>query len=543
MLKKVVLLLIVMGSMMFTGVANAENKIDRIDISVLVKNDGGATIEEVWNTTVDSGSQFAKNFEQLNYSSITKFEVKDETGDKYTYIKTWDESASRLDKFTSNSYRTRMNGDTTLYWGLGNYGQRAYILEYDVDNFICDSKDGQLSYFTFIAPSSLYPSNITLNIEFEKDIDLSKLKYSIYGLTASNEIIDNKTIRLTSKPYSVNGNSYLSTLMKFDAETFDCDTTINKSYDDIALECDTKSGLNVQIRTTSLKEIIIVGAILLLLGLIIYYIVSEIIIRKRAKNETGLSVSYLGAKIRKSVDVDTNSMLNEENSIYEIYTIGYEYGIIQNLYSIISALILKWVLKGYLDITFIENTYDFKVIKKSEIEPENSFEDELFNNIIHSGEININIFESIVREKAQFIKDWINNILLSESRMLLDKGLLETVEISKRAQKYMTFTEFKCTDELNKKANKVNEIRQAVKYINLIDEGNELLSNIDNIVYAQLFGITNDIRNKTKDFEKTIIAINRINQVITARMEYFNRMGRRDKIGEVMDKVARELGI
>lgn len=198
-LKKSILLLAV--TLMMQGIISpvydvyAASSIDRIDIEVTVNEDGSAHFKETWNATVENGTEASKSLIQLNGAEISNFKVTNELGKEYTVSNTWDSSKSRIDKYTSAGLQVKMNGDTTLYWGLGDYGSRAYILEYDVSNFVENCVEGQFSYFTFISPNQVpFPKDMSVKVTAPESIGFDTLNCFNYGFEAEKEFTSTKAI-------------------------------------------------------------------------------------------------------------------------------------------------------------------------------------------------------------------------------------------------------------------------------------------------------------------------------------------------------------
>jgi hypothetical protein len=343
--------------------------------------------------------------------------------------------------------------------------------------------------------------------------------------------------------------------MKFDKGQFNCDGVSSRRYDDIKAECDKKDGIGVTIKTISLERIIIIVLIMAVLCAIGYYIVSEILIRKRAKNTTGLSVRYLDTKLSKKVqDAYQVDNMSVDNMI-EIYTIGYNYGIISSVYNIIGAIILKWVFDGAIKLDCEDDKLNFSIYKINDISSESSMEialykilfnrdkdendnevsSEVSNEGSNDDKIDIYEFERIVRDNITELMEWINTALLSISRKIEDDGLLKSVELSNRVKKHMTFTEFICTKELNIKATQLLRLKE--KRV----DGNNITNN--ELLFVQLFGATSNLESISNDMKKLIMIINKINQIVTIRIESHLRANKKEVINEYIEKLYRKLGL
>ena len=113
---------------------DASNRIKSIDMDIYIDRNGNASVKEVWNTYLDSGTEGYKTISKMGNSYLNNFRVIDDTGRSYNYIGSWNTS---LD-FDSKSYKNGINyvsDGLELCWGISNYGDRTYTLSYNINNF------------------------------------------------------------------------------------------------------------------------------------------------------------------------------------------------------------------------------------------------------------------------------------------------------------------------------------------------------------------------------------------------------------------------
>lgn len=502
-------------------------KITRVDMSISIDEAGTAHVKEVWNATVPSGTECSKRIINLNGSEITNLTVSDELGKEYTLMSPWDSSKTRIDKFTSYGLRAGVNGDTTIFWGLGDYGERAYILNYDITNFVKACADGQYIYSTLLyIQNSLIPEKIVVDIEFPYELDNSILEaVSVYGGKYEVGLGEGSMLHIESSNYA--SNPYLVSLIKLpdtSSPIISTSLSTNKTWDMIYNEVEQGEGLGVVTETISIKDIAILVIIAILILLIILRILSELKIRKRISNPMSLPVKFIYDRQTSPSNIPTIeqaepiNLLSDMNSsptlLYEAYTVGIEYGIVQNSYNLFGSLIMKWIVYGNILLLPHKEGFEIRFIK----EPSGvSFETELYSSMLNSlSDIktvklqeNTTQLEPEQKKKNMTAKEfsewfrewtvghniWVEEIMRSIMRSLQDRGYCNTVTVSKRVQKRMNFIEYKVTAKMRDYA---KDIQGFKKFIRMGLGSAEINSPDINpyIVYAQLFGCTNILFEK-----------------------------------------------
>lgn len=540
---------LLMAVSLSTAYANDVSTLDRIDLDVTINENGDAHIVENWNANVTAGSEASKSLIHLNGSKVSDFTVHNESGKEYKFTQPWDSTKNRLDKFTSCGLMERMSGDVSLFWGLGDYGTRAYVLEYNVSNLVKKCRDAQFTYFTLVAPgTSPYPQKIRAEINIPSNIDINSVELYGYGFDGEQSIEESSNkIVYETHDHKMTPSNYMVMLIKFKPDSFNTTLSSNKNFEEILKEANEGQGLGVVTQPMSIKDMLSKVIVLIILVLIVMYIMSTLKIRKRLKNELGLPVKFIFDKSAKELktleEVDTYNILKEGDSvnlIYEIYTIGLQYRLIQNPYSIFGAMIIRWIINGNAVLNTEDNNIELKLVQKPTSAA--SFEIELYDMLSEITEdscIRIKDIEKWFRENHDRFTEWTDEIIRSESRVLQDKGLCNTIAVSGRLQKKIAFTEYKTTERLSNRANEIQGFKRYIKELHK-SYNNQMIEGIDNyIVYAQLFNITNILfeqleliksDNKleaecfyqslsVKEASNMLIALNKLASLITMRIE------------------------
>lgn len=563
----IVSILVILTSLLLTlNVAYAADvsTLDRIDLEISIDENGDAHIKESWNANVTSGSEASKSLIHLNGSEVSDFEVHNESGKQYKLMQPWDSEKNRIDKFTSCGLMERMSGDVSLFWGLGDYGTRAYILDYNISNFVKKCRDAQFTYFTLVAPGTRpYPKKIKATISVPDNVDTELIEVYGYGFEGEQQVTKGSNqIVLESYDRKMTPDSYMVVLIKFNSNSFNTTLSSNKGFQEILTEANEGQGLGVVTQPVSLKNIVSKLIVLIIAVLIVMYIMSTIRMRKRLKNELGLPVKFIFDKSTKELktleEVEPCDILKNGDSvnlIYEIYTIGLQYRLIQNSYSIFGAMIIRWILNG--NVILNSGTDDgqgngqVELILVKEPSSTASFEVELYKMLAeisddNSNRIDTKDIERWFRENHNRFTEWADEIIRSESRVLQDKGLCNVIAVGGRIQKKIDFIEYKTTEQLSNRANEIQGFKRYIKEMHKLSKGNTVEA-IDNyIVYAQLFNITNILFEQielikkdnnlvgesfyqslsVKEANSMLIALNKLASLVTMRIESSKKSSR-----------------
>ena len=105
-------------------------RLENLDISVFINQDGSARIREKRNMDVNAGTENYIVIGNLGKSTIQDFVVKEEDR-VYDYTDNWNIDASRQEKMYRNGIIDTGDG-YELSWGIGEYGSHEYLLEYTI---------------------------------------------------------------------------------------------------------------------------------------------------------------------------------------------------------------------------------------------------------------------------------------------------------------------------------------------------------------------------------------------------------------------------
>jgi hypothetical protein len=225
------LLFIIMLFLMFISYTKA-NSISKISMDIYLDDNGNASITEVWQAYLTSGTEGYHPYYNLGNSTITNYSVKDDTGTTYTLNDNWNvKNSFETKKYTCGIYKT--GNETDLCWGISKYGNRTYTLTYTINNFIYNTTDGyQILYWQLIPYGlSAEPNDVYIKVHatnpFSSDLDV--WGYGNYGGTA---YVYDGYIEMESNG-SLGSDEYMTMLVKFPTNTFNATNNIDKSFAEV----------------------------------------------------------------------------------------------------------------------------------------------------------------------------------------------------------------------------------------------------------------------------------------------------------------------
>lgn len=131
-------------------VEGPKNIIERVDITAHLNHDGSASMTEVWNTNMITGTELTRIYTEFSSYKVSELSVVDETtGRQYTYIEDWNantDKAFRDDKCGIVDMGNLVN----ICWGIGEYGRHKYIVRYKIADFVKDYSGYQLVYLKIL---------------------------------------------------------------------------------------------------------------------------------------------------------------------------------------------------------------------------------------------------------------------------------------------------------------------------------------------------------------------------------------------------------
>lgn len=243
-LKKIVFISVFLTIAFFTSNIYVDaNTINSITMDIFLNKDGSGHVTEVWDMNLNEGTESYKPYGNLKNYKIKNFTVKDETGKVYETIHNWNTKANFSTKAYKCGILTTYNG-VELCWGMSQYGDKTYTLEYDIEGLVQQLNDAQTIYFSFM-PEDMNPSPKSVKITIDSDTEFTEENAKIWAYGYDGEInFENGNIVMDSdgRLYS---SEYMVALVKFEENIFSPTVELNKAFSSLQLEAMQGSDYNL----------------------------------------------------------------------------------------------------------------------------------------------------------------------------------------------------------------------------------------------------------------------------------------------------------
>ena len=222
-MKKKIILFLVFVLVPFYAKADT---IYNIDMSININEDGSADVKETWDVKADSGSEWYKQMLNMDDIDLTDFKVLMDNRE-LTY-KEWDPNESLSEKKGYYGINYVTNG-LELCFGKNDFQRHTFTLTYKLSNFVFNTSDSQVTYFTLMPSITAYAFSATISsfYEFPDTLDVWGYGYKGYAYVKDGKI------------YMINEeglyNDYVAMLVKYPQDTFKTDFTVGRfnAFDDV----------------------------------------------------------------------------------------------------------------------------------------------------------------------------------------------------------------------------------------------------------------------------------------------------------------------
>jgi uncharacterized membrane protein YgcG len=186
------------------------NKVSDINVDVVIYDNGSAYITQTWNCNFTEGTEGYIPIENLGDMSLADLFVSDVNG-PYKYIKDWKVGASFKEK--AGKYGLlKTNKGYEICWGISEYGEKRYAIEYKINNFVGAYTDFDGFNFQFINPGmGTLPTDVTVKITMQDGVILGADNAGIWAFGFNGQIIfeNGQVIAYTKKPLSSSTDSVI----------------------------------------------------------------------------------------------------------------------------------------------------------------------------------------------------------------------------------------------------------------------------------------------------------------------------------------------
>jgi len=209
------------------------NKVSEIMVDVVLYPDGSAYITQTWNGNFTEGTEGYIPLENLGEMSLSEYLVSDANG-PYTLVKDWDVKAGFKEK--AGKYGLlKTNKGYELCWGISEYGESRYAIEYKIDHFVGGYTDFDGFNFQFINPGmGTLPTDVTVKIllqEGEK-LDANNAGIWAFGFDGQINFENGQVVAYTQKPLSYSTDSVII-MLQLNKGLINPTRVVNKSFEEV----------------------------------------------------------------------------------------------------------------------------------------------------------------------------------------------------------------------------------------------------------------------------------------------------------------------
>ena len=511
------LIIIPLVLILCSTVAFAKNNVSKIDIDVTIRDDGSAYIVQNWKGTFDEGTE---NYIPINTEdiAITDFKVSDKDG-TYTFVEDWYVNWAFFEKARKCGINETEDG-IELCFGISEYGENRYAIEYVVEDFIKSYQDYDGTNFMFINPDmSTFPTDGHITITLQNGMELNEENAGIWGFGYDGyiEFQDGKVNAYTTSALS--GDNSMIIMLKMSGGIINPKTEIDDSFEtvkDKALDGSDHGDYDKEYEEMTLFEKILGFVVTFGFWAVIIWILSFLVKRKKAIKKFNKACGYFR-------DVPNGGKIGVSHYLAQNFDVA------GNESLIIGALILSMINKGCIEPEKEEKVGLFGKVKESVNlkliqEPDTVAELTLYNLLLESagedGILQEKELEKYSYKNPEKINDFVKNIRnTGEQEFIVLGGFVKGAG--------------NCIKNLSEKGKKeLSEVVGLKKYLDeftLIAE-REITETIiwkEYMVYATLFGIADKVINQFKQvYPEKIPELETYNRNVVIAHSYYHSMHR-----------------
>ncbi len=207
------------------------NKVSDIKVDVVIYKDGSAYITQTWNCNFTEGTEGYIPIENLGEMSLSDLLVSDASG-PYTLMKDWDVKASFKEK-AGKLGLVKTNKGYELCWGISEYGEKRYAIEYKINQFVGGYTDFDGFNFQFINPGmGTLPTDVTVKITMQDGVKLDANHAGIwaFGFDGQINFENGQVVAYTKKPLSSKTDSVII-LLQLNKGLINPTRVVDKSFE------------------------------------------------------------------------------------------------------------------------------------------------------------------------------------------------------------------------------------------------------------------------------------------------------------------------
>ena len=338
------LILPVLLALALLAPAAAQNKVHDVDITVTLDTDGSARIQEVWNMTLTKGTEVYLGRENLGDIKIVDLTVSDDKGETYKTDRSWDTDRSFNGK-KNHCGLNSISGGYEICWGIGEYGDRTYTVNYTLTNLVKSLDDYDMIHYMFYTPNDFQGEHVKVTIEKPGFVMDTLTRIWAFGYDGYIWREDGKVIAESENP--LESSHDIIVLMRFDKGTFESKSVQERPFQ-VVLDRALEGADEPDVPLKKWEEVLytILGA-LLFIGMLMLPaipIIARIVQKRKAKKNTFGTTNLKSIEWSREMPYDGDILKN-----YYVISTAPALSVAKN--SVASAMILHMIQEGALTAT------------------------------------------------------------------------------------------------------------------------------------------------------------------------------------------------
>lgn len=481
----------------FIGNVNA-NTLNSVKMDIFVDDNGDANVTEIWDYTVNSGTENYHSFKNIGNSEFTNLRVSDENTN-YTFLSSWNVNAS----FDSKAYKCgihEVSDGVELCWGISSYGRHTYTLNYTITNFVSELDDCQMIYWGLI-PSGNTKGSVYIKIHsnFDYDFETPVWGYGNYGGTC---YVYDGYIEMQSDG-KLDSDEYMTILAKFPLGTFNTSNVLNKDFNYYYEMAEDGS--------TDYSSSSVLNAISVIFPILFFFFIIVMTVGFANSRVSTFDFGKTGNKVPK--DIPLYRDIPCKGDIFRAYFVADTYKLLKKKTDFLGAIFLKWLKENRISIEKQEVGKIFKkedtcIILKNDSSFLNEHEEALYKMIKEASKDEIlqeKEFEKWCSRNYSKILNWFDKILDSERDLLVSEGIIELQEVP--VMKVFKKKKYVVNNSLMEEAKELAGLKKFLEEFTLIKEREPIEVNLfeDYLIFAQILGIAKKVASQFKKLYPEII--------------------------------------
>ena len=481
----------------FIGNVNA-NTLNSVKMDIFVDDNGDANVTEVWDYTVNSGTENYHSFKNIGNSEFTNLRVSDESTN-YTFLSSWNINAS----FDDKAYKCGINkvsDGVELCWGNSSYGRHTYTISYTITSFVSELNDSQMIYWELI-PSGNSKGSVYIKIHsnFDYDFETPVWGYGNYGGTC---YVYDGYIEMQSDG-KLDSDEYMTILAKFPLGTFNTSNVLNKDFNYYYEMAEDGS--------TDYSSSSVLNAISVIFPILFFFFIIVMTVGFANSRVSTFDFGKTGNKVPK--DIPLYRDIPCKGDIFRAYFVADTYKLLKKKTDFLGAIFLKWLKENRISIEKQEVGKIFKkedtcIILKNDSSFLNEHEEALYKMIKEASKDEIlqeKEFEKWCSRNYSKILNWFDKILDSERDLLVSEGIIELQEVP--VMKVFKKKKYVVNDSLMEEAKELAGLKKFLEEFTLIKEREPIEVNLfeDYLIFAQILGIAKKVASQFKKLYPEII--------------------------------------